>query len=511
MDNIKGPSGHSPKPEDRLSPDKRMGDQLRLLVATIEGFTKEDFDRLSKLTEEALAKEIDPEILHMVDKITDLTETPSDTTDSSRVSPFRPITPFEKVHNVYKKISSLDNLDQLCEGFEQLENTPSSGLQSAGAVEDRQTIQTFFSLMEIKAVGIQGRYKESFISSEDILHSFEKHHRKVNHFSFILNVNGEDIAFHGGMVGGPGTGGYSRVFFGVDAKGESLAVKVVQTTEFYTKEDLEREGRFMLQMRDSEHIVGALHVGFIDISKDPLLSREGFRSDIPTSVDSLMFIVMKKVDGYELFEKLVKEELSYKRFAQKNGKRVSQLTIQERNEFYPMSQKFQSLIDIAKGLNELHIAGIVHRDIKSENVIILSDGRAKIIDLGLSREVDQRVIVKSGTPCCMSPETINEQEQGAESDIYSFGLLMDELVSGIPRPDGDELTNQIFERSLEDCKYPSKRYEFFMPGRENKDLRDQVTGLINQCLKFEPSERIKIERLIVALENLQQAIIEKGL
>ena len=518
MDNIKGSSGYTPRSEDGSSPDETMERELRSLMEKVGGLTTEDFERLSTLSEKALEKEFNPEILRIVDKITDLTETPSNTMDSLRGSPFRPITPFEKVQNVYQKVSSLDDLHKFCEELKQLESSPSSKVESSSSIGKKEEMESLFSSMEVKAIGVKGKYKESLTNPQDILRSFQKHCLKVNDFCFILNIDGEDIPFQGGKVGGPGTGGYGRVFFGVDSRGQRLAVKVVQTTTVSTKEDLEREGRFMLQMKDSEYVVGALHVGFIDEIQDSVT--ESFESASASSIDSLMFVVMKKVDGCELFEKLEDEERRYIRFARHNNLLKSTSTIEqikifypknERNIFYPMSEKFRTLIDVARGLEELHNAGIVHRDIKSENVMVLSNGQAKVIDLGLSRYADEKFRVKSGTPCCMSPETINKEEQGIESDIYSFGLLMDELISGKARADGDELADEIFERSVGDCKHRSSRYKFFIPEEKDQDLREQISNLVNQCLKFKPCERIQTEHLIYELQLLQEIIKERTL
>lgn len=90
------------------------------------------------------------------------------------------------------------------------------------------------------------------------------------------------------------------------------------------------------------------------------------------------------------------------------------------------------LIEILQGLKYLHDLGIVHRDIKLENIMITDDGRPKLIDFGLSAvvNVDEKVIEGMGSIAYCSPEIIHHQPYSFPTDIWSLGVVMYTLMTG---------------------------------------------------------------------------------
>ena len=89
-------------------------------------------------------------------------------------------------------------------------------------------------------------------------------------------------------------------------------------------------------------------------------------------------------------------------------------------------------LDVAQGLEYLHSRGVVHRDLKSENLVLTSDLHVKLTDFGvgcLETECDFR-IDDTGTYRWMAPEMINHKHYSKKVDVYSFGVVLWELVTG---------------------------------------------------------------------------------
>jgi tetratricopeptide (TPR) repeat protein/predicted Ser/Thr protein kinase len=89
---------------------------------------------------------------------------------------------------------------------------------------------------------------------------------------------------------------------------------------------------------------------------------------------------------------------------------------------------------LCSGLGEAHDAGIVHRDLKPSNIMIDREGNAKILDFGIARAVGVQGVTAEGsvigTPEYMSPEQVQGKEADLRADIYAFGVIMFEMVTG---------------------------------------------------------------------------------
>src|SRR6266700_2923944 len=112
----------------------------------------------------------------------------------------------------------------------------------------------------------------------------------------------------------------------------------------------------------------------------------------------------------------------------------------------PQRKTIEYGVQIAQGLSAAHDKGIVHRDLKPENIFICRDGRTKILDFGLAKltapesgdatatglelldETGKGVVL--GTAGYMSPEQVRGEKAGARSDIFSFGVVLYEMLSG---------------------------------------------------------------------------------
>jgi len=104
---------------------------------------------------------------------------------------------------------------------------------------------------------------------------------------------------------------------------------------------------------------------------------------------------------------------------------------------------------VADGLAYAHQHGVVHRDVKPANIMILSSGMAKIMDFGIARmrtaEVRTQTGVVLGSPRYMSPEQVSGRRAEPRSDIFSLGVILYEMLTGKPAFTGDDVTSVMFQ------------------------------------------------------------------
>jgi eukaryotic-like serine/threonine-protein kinase len=175
--------------------------------------------------------------------------------------------------------------------------------------------------------------------------------------------------------------------------------------------------------------------------------------------DSKMFIVMEYVDGGTLHDRL---------------------------PFARPDDAISTAIQIGEALQEAHSKGIVHRDIKADNIMLTSKGQVKVMDFGLAKLRGSLKLTRSsstvGTLAYMAPEQIQGGEVDARSDIFAFGVLLFEMLTGtLPfrgeheaammysilneepssirnhKPDISSACERILEKALE--KNPEERYQ----------------------------------------------------
>jgi tetratricopeptide (TPR) repeat protein len=141
--------------------------------------------------------------------------------------------------------------------------------------------------------------------------------------------------------------------------------------------------------------------------------------------------------------------------------------------------------DVARALDHIHRRGLVHRDLKSANVLVLPDGRVKILDFGTTRLVDGlEAITKPGeflgTLHYAAPEQVRGKDLDGRADLYALGTLMYRLLSGVLPFQTDNL-NQLAKQVVRDAPKPIRE---LVPG-----VPEELAQLVHALLEKKPEDR----------------------
>ena len=252
-----------------------------------------------------------------------------------------------------------------------------------------------------------------------------------------------------------GKGGMGEVYQATDKKlGRNVAIKVLPE-EF--AQDTERVARFE---REAKLLASLNHPNIAAIYG--LEESEGTR-----------FLVLELVEGQTLSERLVRGPV-------------------------PAQESLELALQIAEALEAAHEKGVIHRDLKPANIKVTSEGKVKVLDFGLAKAYagaavgDETVLetlaedaasgkgVLLGTPAYMSPEQARRQPADHRSDVWAFGCVLYELLSGKTLFKGNTLSDTIaaiLEREPDFSALPPH----LSPG---------IRRLLERCLAKKPKRRL---------------------
>jgi serine/threonine protein kinase/Tfp pilus assembly protein PilF len=139
---------------------------------------------------------------------------------------------------------------------------------------------------------------------------------------------------------------------------------------------------------------------------------------------------------------------------------------------------------VCEGLAEAHELGVVHRDLKPQNIMIDKKGNAKVMDFGIARSIEAAGMTQTGvmigTPDYMSPEQAEGEEADQRSDIYALGVILYEMVTGgVPFKGETAFSVALKHKS----KLPSD------PRKINPDISENLSRLILICMEKERERR----------------------
>jgi serine/threonine protein kinase len=256
------------------------------------------------------------------------------------------------------------------------------------------------------------------------------------------------------IVGSLGAGGMGEVYRARDSKlGREVALKILPPAFAHDPERLarfEREARVLASLNHPH--IAAIH------------GLEEF--------DGRRLLVMELVDGETLAERIARGAL-------------------------PVEDALSIASEIAEALEAAHEKGIVHRDLKPANVKITAGGTVKVLDFGLAKGfADEHAAgdransptitlaatgagVILGTAAYMSPEQAKGQTTDKRTDVFAFGSVLYEMLTGRPLFPGETVTEilaRVIEREPDWTRLPP-------------DLHPRIAELLQRCLRKDPRQR----------------------
>ncbi|MBR3310091.1 MAG: Stk1 family PASTA domain-containing Ser/Thr kinase [Lachnospiraceae bacterium] len=190
--------------------------------------------------------------------------------------------------------------------------------------------------------------------------------------------------------------------------------------------------------------------------------------------DGIYYIVMEFVDGITL-----------KRYIDRNGR-------------LPIKEATSIAIQVGQGIEAAHNANIIHRDIKPQNVLISREGKIKVTDFGIARTTTANTISQDilGSVHYISPEQARGGQVDERSDIYSFGIVFYEMVTGELPFDGDSTVSIALKHIQESVPLVSDIVD---------GVPSSVVRIIEKCTQKKPERRY--QKMSSLLADLKTSLI----
>ena len=177
------------------------------------------------------------------------------------------------------------------------------------------------------------------------------------------------------------------------------------------------------------------------------------------SAEGMKFITMEFIDGRDL-SSLVEE------------KRQAPL------------EAVMIMRQVCRALEAAHGEGVIHRDLKPQNIMVNESGRVWVMDFGLARSMETHGLTQTGsvlgTPAYMSPEQAKGTKLDTRSDLFSFGIIFYEMLTGVLPFEADTILGSLLKRTQEAPKPPREL---------NPEIPQELNDLVMKCLAIDPANR----------------------
>jgi len=291
-----------------------------------------------------------------------------------------------------------------------------------------------------------------------------------------------------------GAGGMGEVYLAEDTRlGRNVAIKVLPAT---FADDAERLARFEQEARaaaalNHPHIAAVFDVGRETVAAGAVAAGDAAPGDADAAGDAdadatVHYMVQEYLEGRTLSDALLKRAL-------------------------PLHQALALAAEVGEALEAAHAVNIVHRDLKPDNIFITEAGHAKVLDFGLAKlteplaggpQLSMSPTVLGtvagqvmGTAGYMSPEQVNAEDIDPRADVFAFGCILYEMVTG---------KRAFVGETVVDTLHAVTRTEPISLRELNAELPGELQRIQNKCMAKDPARRYQhVADLVVDLNALR--------